>query len=169
MGSILGKYLPIGCSLPKKGINWRHWANETTGIVQTLWYDVVASAAIIYWPNVCLLCVAQGYTPLKMFQKSDEFFTSLGLIPMPAEFWKESLLEKPKDREVVCHASAWDFCNGKDFRLADSHTVNGAVQCTNSFEWERSILIRDKQIWLITFIGLNSAPSFQQKTSSQFM
>jgi peptidyl-dipeptidase A len=78
--------------------------------------DVVASTAIIYWPNVCLLCVAQGYTPLKMFQKSDEFFTSLGLIPMPAEFWKESLLEKPKDREVVCHASAWDFCNGKDFR-----------------------------------------------------
>ena len=60
--------------------------------------------------------LTQGYTALKMFQKSDEFFTSLGLIPMPDEFWKESLIEKPADREVVCHASAWDFCNGKDFR-----------------------------------------------------
>lgn len=52
-----------------------------------------------------------------MFEVSDEFFSSLGLIPMPPEFWKESMLEKPKDREVVCHASAWEFCNGKDFRL----------------------------------------------------
>ncbi|EFX86561.1 hypothetical protein DAPPUDRAFT_307858 [Daphnia pulex] len=65
----------------------------------------------------------QGYTPLKMFQISDEFFTSLGLIPMPPEFWKESLLEKPKDREVVCHASAWDFCNGKDFRIKQCTVV----------------------------------------------
>lgn len=65
----------------------------------------------------------QGYTPLKMFQVSDEFFTSLGLIPMPPEFWKESLLEKPNDREVVCHASAWDFCNRKDFRIKQCTVV----------------------------------------------
>lgn len=51
-----------------------------------------------------------------MFQTADEFFTSLGLIPMPAEFWEHSMIEKPLDREVVCHASAWDFYNGKDFR-----------------------------------------------------
>jgi hypothetical protein len=35
VGSILGKYLPIGCSLPGKGIHWRHWANETTGLTGT--------------------------------------------------------------------------------------------------------------------------------------
>jgi len=58
----------------------------------------------------------QGYTQLKMFKKSEEFFTSLGLIPMPEEFWEKSLIVKPKDREVVCHATAWDFCNGIDFR-----------------------------------------------------
>ena len=58
----------------------------------------------------------QGYTPQKMFEKSEEFFTSIGLIPMPDEFWKKSIIEKPSDREIVCHASAWDFCNGKDFR-----------------------------------------------------
>jgi len=52
-----------------------------------------------------------------MFQLADEFFTSLGLDPVPELFWQKSLIEKPKDgREVVCHASAWDFLNGKDFR-----------------------------------------------------
>lgn len=36
---------------------------------------------------------------------------------MPPEFWAESMLEKPTDgRDVVCHASAWDFYNRKDFR-----------------------------------------------------
>lgn len=52
-----------------------------------------------------------------MFRVAEEFFTSLGLSPMPPEFWAESMLEKPADgREVVCHASAWDFYNRKDFR-----------------------------------------------------
>lgn len=52
-----------------------------------------------------------------MFRVAEEFFTSLGLLPMPPEFWAESMLEKPTDgREVVCHASAWDFYNRKDFR-----------------------------------------------------
>jgi len=59
----------------------------------------------------------QGWTPKKMFEESDHFFTSLGLIPMPQEFWDKSMIEKPTDgREVVCHASAWDFYNRKDFR-----------------------------------------------------
>lgn len=55
-----------------------------------------------------------------MFQESDKFFTDLGLIPMTETFWKNSMLERPNDgREVVCHASAEDFCLGKnseDFR-----------------------------------------------------
>jgi len=59
----------------------------------------------------------QGYNATAMFQLADEFFTSLGLDAVPPLFWEKSLLEKPKDgREVVCHASAWDFLNGKDFR-----------------------------------------------------
>lgn len=51
-----------------------------------------------------------------MFMESDKFFTSLGLEPMPELFWNKSMLEKPDDRQVVCHASAWDFYNRKDFR-----------------------------------------------------
>lgn len=60
----------------------------------------------------------QGWTPRRIFKEADDFFTSLGLLPVPAEFWNKSMLEKPTDgREVVCHASAWDFYNGKDFRF----------------------------------------------------
>ncbi|KAK3930192.1 Angiotensin-converting enzyme [Frankliniella fusca] len=59
----------------------------------------------------------QGYTPVRMFQTAEEFFTSLGLKPMSMEFWRHSMLERPVDREVVCRASAWDFCNRKDYRI----------------------------------------------------
>ncbi len=51
-----------------------------------------------------------------MFQTAEEFFTSLGLKPMSMEFWRHSMLERPVDREAVCRASAWDFCNRKDYR-----------------------------------------------------
>jgi peptidyl-dipeptidase A len=58
----------------------------------------------------------QNYTAIKMFQMSDEFFKSLNLTAMPEKFWKNSIIEKPTDREIVCHASAWDFYDGEDFR-----------------------------------------------------
>ncbi|KAI5646416.1 angiotensin-converting enzyme domain-containing protein [Phthorimaea operculella] len=60
---------------------------------------------------------AQNYTALKMFQMSDEFFRSLNLTAMPEKFWKNSIIEKPTDRDIVCHASAWDFYDGEDFRI----------------------------------------------------
>nr|CAD7440374.1 unnamed protein product [Timema bartmani] len=59
--------------------------------------------------------VKKGYTPLRMFKLAEEFFISLNLSAMPASFWDNSILEKPKDRDLVCHASAWDFYDGKDF------------------------------------------------------
>lgn len=51
-----------------------------------------------------------------MFEVAEDFFTSIGLMEMPEEFWSGSMLIKPEDRDVVCHASAWDFYNRKDFR-----------------------------------------------------
>ncbi|XP_022240774.1 angiotensin-converting enzyme-like isoform X1 [Limulus polyphemus] len=61
--------------------------------------------------------VEQNMTALDMFNISEEFFSSLGLKEMPPPFWEHSVIEKPTDREIVCHASAWDFCNGKDYRI----------------------------------------------------
>ncbi|KAK7873704.1 hypothetical protein R5R35_013236 [Gryllus longicercus] len=66
----------------------------------------------------------QGYTPERMFKLSEQFFTSLNLSAMPESFWERSILEKPKDREIVCHASAWDFYDGKDFRIKQCTRVN---------------------------------------------
>lgn len=69
--------------------------------------------------------ISQGWTPKRMFEEANNFFTSLGLLPVPPEFWTKSMLEKPTDgREVVCHASAWDFYNGKDFRIKQCTTVD---------------------------------------------
>lgn len=63
------------------------------------------------------MCFSGKMSVREMFNKSDEFFTSLGLEPVTPEFWERSMLEKPADgRDVVCHASAWDFNDGSDFR-----------------------------------------------------
>ena len=92
------------------------------------WHNVITDVMLPF-PNKPSIDVTkqmkeQGYTPLKMFQKSEEFFTSLGLERMTDEFWEKSVIEKPEGREMVCHASAWDFCNGRDFRL-DSIKLKG--------------------------------------------
>lgn len=35
-----------------------------------------------------------------------------------------AIIEKPSDRVIVCHASAWDFCDGQDFRIKQCTSVN---------------------------------------------
>lgn len=59
----------------------------------------------------------QNYTAEKIFRTSESFFKSINLTAMPDSFWERSILVKPTDREIVCHASAWDFYDGKDFRI----------------------------------------------------
>jgi peptidyl-dipeptidase A len=54
---------------------------------------------------------------LGMVRYGERFFTSLGFDPLPETFWTRSLFVKPRDRDVVCHASAWDIDNQKDVRL----------------------------------------------------
>lgn len=52
-----------------------------------------------------------------MTKFSEGFYTSLGMEKLPASFWEKSQLIKPRDREVVCHASAWDLDNFLDVRI----------------------------------------------------
>ncbi|XP_066138064.1 angiotensin-converting enzyme-like isoform X2 [Euwallacea fornicatus] len=59
----------------------------------------------------------QNYTVSKIFRTSEAFFKSINLTEMPETFWTKSILEKPTDRELICHASAWDFYDGKDVRI----------------------------------------------------
>lgn len=61
---------------------------------------------------------ARGYTPKVMFQKADDFYQSLGFPHLPKRFWEDSIMERPGDgRSLSCHAAAFDFFNGEDFRI----------------------------------------------------
>jgi peptidyl-dipeptidase A len=53
----------------------------------------------------------------QMVRYGESFFTSVGFDPLPQTFWERSMFTKPEDREVVCHASAWDIDFEKDVRL----------------------------------------------------
>jgi peptidyl-dipeptidase A len=53
----------------------------------------------------------------QMVRYGETFFTSLGFDALPQSFWERSLFTKPQDRDVVCHASAWDIDQQRDVRL----------------------------------------------------
>ncbi|XP_051014842.1 angiotensin-converting enzyme [Acomys russatus] len=96
------------------------WAQTWSNI-----YDLVAPFPSAPNLDATEAMVKQGWTPRRIFKEADSFFSSLGLLPVSSEFWNKSMLEKPTDgREVVCHASAWDFYNGKDFRIKQCTSVN---------------------------------------------
>ena len=54
---------------------------------------------------------------LDMVRTGERFYTSLGFAPLPKTFWERSLFVRPKDRDVVCHASAWDIDLESDVRI----------------------------------------------------
>jgi peptidyl-dipeptidase A len=60
---------------------------------------------------------ARQTQPLQMVRYGEGFFESLGFDPLPKTFWERSLFTRPRDREVVCHASAWDIDNVNDLRI----------------------------------------------------
>jgi peptidyl-dipeptidase A len=96
------------------------WAQEWGGI-----YDIVAppGAGDIGYDLTNLLERAD-YTPEKIVRTGETFFSSLGFAPLPQTFWERSMITKPADREVVCHASAWDLNNEDDIRIKMCTKVN---------------------------------------------
>jgi peptidyl-dipeptidase A len=59
-----------------------------------------------------------------MVHYGENFFKSLGFQPLPATFWERSQFVHPRDREVVCHASAWDVDGADDLRVKMCIEVN---------------------------------------------
>ena len=96
------------------------WAQEWGDI-----YDIVApkGAGDIGYDTGALL-TAKGYDALKMVKTGEGFYTSLGFPALPASFYQRSQITKPADREVVCHASAWDVDNVDDLRIKMCTKVN---------------------------------------------
>ena len=63
------------------------------------------------------LIAKKGYNAVDMVKVGENFFSSLGFAPLPGSFYERSQFTKPADREVVCHASAWDVENSNDLRI----------------------------------------------------
>ena len=97
------------------------WAQEWGNI-----YDIVApkGAGDLGFDTGDLL-KEKGYDPLKMVKTGEGFYSSLGFAPLPDTFWARSQITKPADRDVICHASAWDLDNLDDIRIKMCTKVNG--------------------------------------------
>lgn len=61
--------------------------------------------------------LAKNYDARKMVKMGEAFYTSLGMDPLPDTFWERSQFTKPADKNVVCHASAWDVQFNNDLRI----------------------------------------------------
>ncbi|XP_031558944.1 angiotensin-converting enzyme-like [Actinia tenebrosa] len=94
------------------------WAQDWSAI-----YDLVQPFPDVAPLHVTPNLIKQHYTPKKMFELAQSFFVSIGLDAMPASFWDKSVLSKPENKSMVCHASAWDFCQG-DVRIKMCTSVN---------------------------------------------
>jgi peptidyl-dipeptidase A len=67
---------------------------------------------------------ARGYDPIRMVKTGEAFFSSLGFEPLPETFWTRSLFEQPRDRDVLCHASAWSIDEKDDLRIKMCIKIN---------------------------------------------
>ncbi len=88
------------------------WSQEWNNI-----YPLLAPPNADSRPDVGTALRAKNVDAKGMVRYAEGFFTSLGFEPLPATFWERSLFTKPRDREVVCHASAWDIDFKNDLRI----------------------------------------------------
>ncbi|MDP8999228.1 MAG: M2 family metallopeptidase, partial [Myxococcota bacterium] len=88
------------------------WAQEWNNI-----YDIVAPFPTEPALDVGRKLKSDHWDAMKMVRQGERFFTALGFDPLPPTFWERSLLTRPRDRDVVCHASAWDVTWNGDLRI----------------------------------------------------
>jgi peptidyl-dipeptidase A len=88
------------------------WAQDWSNV-----YKLVAPAGADPGYDLTQILQTRGTKPRDIVHFGESFFKSLGFAPLPPTFWERSLFEKPRDREVVCHASAWDVDNADDLRI----------------------------------------------------
>ncbi len=88
------------------------WAQEWGNIA-----DIAMPAGVRPPYDLTQLLTTRGYDAIRMVRGGEAFFTSLGFDTLPGSFWRRSQFTKPRDREVVCHASAWDIDSKNDLRI----------------------------------------------------
>lgn len=98
------------------------WAQEWNNIAELVRPFPNASKI-----DVDKVLAEEKYSVLDLFQTSDNFYKSLGLLPSDLCYNTSAgaMIEKPNDgRDVLCHASAWDFCDGQNYRIKMCTDVN---------------------------------------------
>lgn len=95
------------------------WAQDWSNI-----YPLAAPAQADPGYDLTKILEARKFDPLEMVRRGERFFTSLGFAPLPQTFWERSMFVKPRDREVVCHASAWDVDAVDDLRIKMCININ---------------------------------------------
>jgi peptidyl-dipeptidase A len=88
------------------------WAQEWGSI-----YDIMEPYPGVSDLDVDSTLKTKNYSPQEMVRSAESFYVSLGLDRLPDTFWTRSQFTKPRDREVVCHASAWGLDGGNDLRI----------------------------------------------------
>jgi peptidyl-dipeptidase A len=88
------------------------WAQDWSNV-----YPLAAPAASDRGYSLDRILASRKMTSVDMTKTAERFFMSLGFAPLPQTFWQRSLFVKPRDRDVVCHASAWDIDAVNDLRV----------------------------------------------------
>ncbi|MEE9384430.1 MAG: M2 family metallopeptidase [Nannocystaceae bacterium] len=95
------------------------WAQEWGNV-----YPLVEPHAGLPSIDVTAALQRKGMTSVQMVEQAESFFVSLGLDPLPPTFWERSMFDKPRDKDVVCHASAWDVEYSDDLRIKMCIKIN---------------------------------------------
>jgi peptidyl-dipeptidase A len=106
-----------GDAVPAKGPMPAHllgniWAQDWSNV-----YPLVAPANADAGFSLDAILKKRNMPPLEMVRTGERFYTSIGFAPLPKTFWERSLFVRPRDRDVVCHASAWDIDLESDLRI----------------------------------------------------
>ena len=88
------------------------WAQDWSNV-----YPLVAPANADAGYSLTEILKRRKTSPIDMVKIGERFYTSLGFAPLPESFWQRSLFVRPQDRDVVCHASAWDIDAEDDVRI----------------------------------------------------
>lgn len=80
-------------------------------------YDIVKPKQELEVIDITEALAVHQYDEVKMVKQAESFFSSLGFAPLPDTFWERSQFTKPADRDVVCHASAWNLDDKDDLRI----------------------------------------------------
>ncbi len=88
-------------------------------------YDLVAPPDMGTDFDLTAILQEKGYDAASMVRVGEAFFSSLGFDPLPDSFWERSQFVQPRDRDVACHASAWNVDDKNDLRIKMCIDVQG--------------------------------------------